>query len=103
MRALESMHTGLNGSKCCTFLHLHNLDNEKQGDELSRYVAEGEKLLEQISDCLADIADTQLDARRVSTSLLYLTTYSFFQEATDFGWEIVKTIYLYLELFCNLL
>lgn len=47
-----------------------SLENEKQGDELQRFVNEADQLLSQISDTLADIADTQLDARRVSYSLV---------------------------------
>lgn len=46
-----------------------SLENEKQGDELQRFVNEADQLLSQISDTLADIADTQLDARRVSFTL----------------------------------
>ena len=48
---------------------LYLLENEKQGDELQRFVNEADQLLSQISDTLADIADTQLDARRVSFTL----------------------------------
>ena len=48
-----------------------SLENEKQGDELQRFVNEADQLLSQISDTLADIADTQLDARRVSFILWY--------------------------------
>ena len=43
-------------------------ENEKQGDELERQVSEAEKMLDQISACLEDISNTQLDARRVSSS-----------------------------------
>jgi len=43
-----------------------NAENEKQGDELQRFVNEADQLLSQISDTLADIADTQLDARRLT-------------------------------------
>jgi len=43
-----------------------HMENQKEADELRQYVEKSEKLLARIQSALADIADTQLDSRRLT-------------------------------------